>query len=1803
MTHPRPGIAGLAVMALVATLLVVLPSSTHPAAAATTRPAPNDPLPPCVPDGTGGEKGACNPAGAAVGISASGSFGGDGATVDVQLSPGVAICDSWPGRSTWNPSPCWDNAAISVGSPVHLNEAGDDLVGSGSIFTASGGTYSILQESLRASTWDASTTVASWCSATRSDFGTFIYGGHAQDAPWSSIGHHALKCTLTWDGDRPDNLKGATWIPIRGSLSVRTNGEGFPSPTSATTWVRVDGDMQNPGPRADFDWESAPGGVRLVNQSTHPWDLAMTYEWDLPDGTSTETSPVVELGPGLHFVHLTATDVDGKTDTEWHWVEVSADELSVTLTRDESGPVEVGDEFDVVLTVAAPPDNVGDVTGVGPDGPVLDLPPWLELADGSMPTSFDLTPGSLRQATLTLRATAAGTDTIGSRWRGTDAGGTAVAASTELPITARGTVDGEWFRLDGLGEYVRKGETAAVRLRVENLSGVPLTDLALTGRSASGFGDTPATAVLGEPSPGTEGRDEVLALPTGLDASGPGSVGFVDFDLEGVEEGDLRLSATIEATDPGGDPVSGTITADWTVRATDLAIDIAFDPPEKLQEESADPEAPPEPVEMTATVTVRNTSGGPVTDIRIEEFEITRAIGEQELWLEQVGGLRITNWDAPGILLEEPTGTDDPPEPFDLADGEEKVFTADFIARDDGDVKFHMLALGADESDATVRGYGENTWIVTPEKYLEVTTEVIIPQEGELLKAGEDVVIKGRIVNLSQTATLEVGPVIPVPSGNTGQLSLAYGGGRAPDPSELPGVPAPLELGPNDSELFEVAIATGYSDPRTNLDTGDPEVAPTGGTRAYFEFDPWAIATEADGTVRTVRTDPQSDEDRGVKLADEHRNLTVSIDDSIAIPETEWVMLAGGIGVGVVTGIARAGVGLVVGVVETLKLPYTLTVGAMEYQSRVWNSFTDEEKTLYTQEMSTYLIAMAVGNVENGLKDADQLKDDINEMVFREMTRLADEWETGDYVSAAEAYAAGGSEIAASLWLPAAMTKLAQTPRAVAALERAQAAVNARMLPILEQAGRLTLVHDALPLLRALENGAEITADAMRALYGVSPDEVAELQQLAKKYNVLLTFRSRHPSSVEWIKKFGAMMKPEAIKIKSVSELDVRLGYRDGDLGSVVFRKPDVLKLAGDGADDFTVKAIAESFIRDKGFVPGTKEYDAAKDRVALRVKEWRKHEQAYKTYDNRKSIPTEFDYEGNAIPDLRSPSSRNKHTGFKLEEVGDEEYIVKLLDPTDGKFKRVTGDIDPIAFTNLDGSPLTSAQHRDLINDMRASAKLRAQHPESATFEKGGLDFVESQFKPGEAAAQIGPEGPARAVRLNKGKSRWKNPRDYHLHWEGGYKHVGGRGKITQQGDFDPDFGRDVDVEVPEKLKFKPLELGREGETTFGRATIKGVATGTGTAVFVGEGGELIEVLPDGSTQPYEGSAALLEEGEPVTLEIAPAGQVESTLPSVQGAALSGGVIGGERYLAAADVPLTDGVVLVDDGSPMLFAPGQAVAVGVQDGQGEVRTIESVEGRTLRFTAPVGAGVDDVVVMVAPAPRPPGSRPPSSGGGAPGEGSASPPPTGADAVACPADRVPASPFGDVGEVHGADVACLAWWGVIEGVDATRFVPSRSVTRAELASLVARLLARLGIDLPDAPADVFDDDDGSVHERSINLLADLGVLAGIGSRRVAPDRPLTRGEMAVVLRRVVWAARGEQLSSSRDWFVDDDGGPFEAEINAAREAGLTRGWTATTYRPGRDVTRGQAAGFLAHLLQHLLDTRPEEAGHIPAMGT
>jgi hypothetical protein len=186
---------------------------------------------------------------------------------------------------------------------------------------------------------------------------------------------------------------------------------------------------------------------------------------------------------------------------------------------------------------------------------------------------------------------------------------------------------------------------------------------------------------------------------------------------------------------------------------------------------------------------------------------------------------------------------------------------------------------------------------------------------------------------------------------------------------------------------------------------------------------------------------------------------------------------------------------------------------------------------------------------------------------------------------------------------------------------------------------------------------------------------------------------------------------------------------------------------------------------------------------------------------------------------------------------------------------------------------------------------------------------------------------------------------------------------------------------------------------------------------------------------------------------------------------------------------------------------------------------------------------------------------------------------------ACP-NHVPEDGFVDVplSSVHESAIDCVAWWQVAAG-HGDRYVPQDVVTRAQMASFLANAVLRSGGNLPSGSRDAFRDDDGSVHEESINRLAAAGIVLGGGDGDYGPTLPVTRAQMATFLVRALEHRTGTDVAPGDDWFYDDDASVHEPAINAAATAGLAGGTGGGGYTPNAGVRRDQMASFLSRLLE------------------
>jgi GH25 family lysozyme M1 (1,4-beta-N-acetylmuramidase) len=112
---------------------------------------------------------------------------------------------------------------------------------------------------------------------------------------------------------------------------------------------------------------------------------------------------------------------------------------------------------------------------------------------------------------------------------------------------------------------------------------------------------------------------------------------------------------------------------------------------------------------------------------------------------------------------------------------------------------------------------------------------------------------------------------------------------------------------------------------------------------------------------------------------------------------------------------------------------------------------------------------------------------------------------------------------------------------------------------------------------------------------------------------------------------------------------------------------------------------------------------------------------------------------------------------------------------------------------------------------------------------------------------------------------------------------------------------------------------------------------------------------------------------------------------------------------------------------------------------------------------------------------------------------------------------IPKPPFTDIaGSKFAGDIAWLYAEGITSGCSKTKYCPSNAVTRGQMAAFIARAL-----DLPKTSKDYFDDDDGTSHEADINRLAKAGLTGGCGTRRYCPSGTVSRAQMATFLARVL----------------------------------------------------------------------------------
>ena len=181
--------------------------------------------------------------------------------------------------------------------------------------------------------------------------------------------------------------------------------------------------------------------------------------------------------------------------------------------------------------------------------------------------------------------------------------------------------------------------------------------------------------------------------------------------------------------------------------------------------------------------------------------------------------------------------------------------------------------------------------------------------------------------------------------------------------------------------------------------------------------------------------------------------------------------------------------------------------------------------------------------------------------------------------------------------------------------------------------------------------------------------------------------------------------------------------------------------------------------------------------------------------------------------------------------------------------------------------------------------------------------------------------------------------------------------------------------------------------------------------------------------------------------------------------------------------------------------------------------------------------------------------------------------------LGAPVRAVEERDFSDV-RGHYAQSAIETWsgYGVLQGYPDGTFLPDGTMTRAELAAVLDRLMGYRETAENIYP-DVFN---GKWYTGSILHMAAQGIYTGDRQGQMNPNAPITRQEVFVALSRALWLEKSEEAPG----FVDDGAIANWAGgyVAAMKKAGYISGDKNGYLRPASPITRAEVVTILERMV-------------------
>lgn len=162
---------------------------------------------------------------------------------------------------------------------------------------------------------------------------------------------------------------------------------------------------------------------------------------------------------------------------------------------------------------------------------------------------------------------------------------------------------------------------------------------------------------------------------------------------------------------------------------------------------------------------------------------------------------------------------------------------------------------------------------------------------------------------------------------------------------------------------------------------------------------------------------------------------------------------------------------------------------------------------------------------------------------------------------------------------------------------------------------------------------------------------------------------------------------------------------------------------------------------------------------------------------------------------------------------------------------------------------------------------------------------------------------------------------------------------------------------------------------------------------------------------------------------------------------------------------------------------------------------------------------------------------------------------------------------------------------ISEGYSDNTFKPNGLTSREEAAQFLSKSMKSMGVDLDDSTASLIDIK-GRWSEKSINELANFGLISGYPDRTFKPEASVSRAEVAKMMS--IYLGKSADVDTANGFKDVDRTHWAESYIIGLKNLNIINGYEDGTFKPDNNVSRAEFATMTVRMLRYIESIKPKE---------